>query len=264
MKRHLATLLALGALGAAQPSLAQQVPAPTVAEGHSILTVTGQGDADSAPDLAVFSAGVQSQASNAAEALADNSRNMAKVIAALKRSGIAEKDIQTSNLSINPVYSDPEQEAMRAARANGQPYVPLPPEQNVRRIVGYEVTNNVMVRQRDLKNFGKVIDTLVSAGATQVNGPNFQLENEKEAMDRARVASIKDARARAELYARASGLRIVRVLTIAEGGGYYRPQPMFRSVSMDVAAPPAPPPAPIQPGQLSLNSSVTVTYELAP
>lgn len=249
-------------LAAAEPVLAQQsVPVPVVADGHSILTVNGQGDADSEPDVAIFSAGVQIQAKTAAEALAENSRKMEQVIAALKRSGIAEKDIQTNNLSINPVYLDPERDAIMAARTSGQPYVPPPNEERLRRIVGYEVTNNVMVRQRDLKNFGRVIDTLVAAGATQVNGPNFQLEKQEPAMDRARSESMKDARRKAELYARGAGLRIVRVLTIAEGGGHYRPQPMFRTMDVMEAAPP---PAPIQPGQVMLNSSVTVTYELAP
>ena len=267
MKRLLLTTTALGLLGAS-PALAQVAPpVPTVPAGHSILTVSGQGDSESDPDVAVFSAGVQTQAETAAEALAENSRKMEAVIATLKRSGIAERDIQTNNLNISPVYSDPERDAIMAARASGQPYMPPPNQERLRRIVGYEVSNNVMVRQRDLKNFGKVIDTLVAAGATQVNGPNFQLDQQDRAMDTARVEAVRDAQRLAQLYASAAGLRIVRVLTIAEGGAYYRPQPMFRTFgesSMGAPPPPPPPPAPIQPGQVNLNASVTVTYELAP
>ena len=257
-----AALFALAAL----PVAAQQVTplVPTVAPGHSILTVTGQGDANSAPDVAIFTAGVQTQADTANAALAENSRKMAAVIASLKRAGIADRDIQTNNLSINPVYTDPERDAVMAARSSGQPYMPPPGNERLRRIVGYEVSNNVMVRQRDLDNFGRVIDTLVAAGATQVNGPNFQLEEQDAALNTARAASIRDARAKAQLYAQAAGLRVVRILTIAEGGGYYQPQPMFRMGEAAMNAPPPPPPAPIQAGELSLNSSVTVTFELAP
>lgn len=248
------------------PTLAQDTGhVPVIAPGNAMLTVTGQGDAQSEPDVAIFTAGVQTQAKTAAEALADNSRKMEQVIEALKRSGIAERDIQTNNLSINPVYVDPERDAMMAARTSGQPYIPPPPDhQRLRRIVGYEVSNNVMVRQRDLKNFGRVIDTLVAAGATQVNGPMFELEKQDAAMDKARVEAIRDARARAQLYAQAAGLRIVRIVSISEGGPSYRPMPMFRYGQMSASAPPPPPPAPIQPGEVALSSTVTVNFELAP
>lgn len=263
MKR-LTSLGAVAALALAAPALAQESPVPVVAPGHSVLTVSGQGDATSKPDVAIFTAGVQTQGKTAAEALSENSRKMEQVIASLKRSGIAERDIQTNNLSVSPVYADPERDAIMAARMSGQPYVPPPNNERMRRIIGYEVNNNVMVRQRDLKNFGKVIDTLVNAGANQVNGPNFQLEEQEPAMDKARVAAVQDARRRAQLYAQAAGLKIVRILSISEGGGYYRPQPMFRYGEAAAMAPPPPPPAPIEPGELSINNSVTIMYELAP
>jgi uncharacterized protein len=247
----------------APPALAQQyMPAPVVEPGHTVLTVTAQGTSDAAPDVAIFSAGVQTQAKTAAEALAENSRKMERVIAALKAAGIAARDIQTNNLSVNPVYVDPEHDAMMAVRA-GQPYVPPPNNERLRRIVGYEVSNNVMVRQRDLKNFGRVIDTLVEAGATQVNGPNFQLEEQEPSLDKARIEAMRAARQRGELYARAAGLRIVRILSITEGGGYAAPPPVFYARTMDVSAP-SPPPAPIEPGQLQMMANVTVLYELAP
>jgi uncharacterized protein YggE len=266
MKRFKAfALLAAGAAMVPTMAIAQQVtpPVPTIAAGNSILTVTGQGEADTPPDIAVFSAGVETQAATAGQALAENSTRMSQVIAALKRAGIAERDIQTSNLSVNPIYSDPEQEARIAAQM-GQPRPALPPyEAQVRKIIGYQVINTVTVRQRDLKNFGRVIDTLVTAGANQVNGPSFQLEEQEAALNKARAASMRDALAKAQLYAQAAGLRVVRPLTIAEGGGYYQPQPMFRSARAEMGASP-PPPAPIQPGELTMNASVTVTYELAP
>jgi uncharacterized protein YggE len=262
--RAVPAALALAALPAA-PALAQaSQPAVAVAPGNTLLTVTAEGRTFRAPDVAVFSAGVTTQGQTAAAALGENSRAMTEVIAALKRSGIAERDIQTSNLSINPIYSDPNRDAMLAARTTGQPYVP-PPQPAVPKIVGYQASNNVSVRQRDLKNFGKVIDTLAAAGANQINGPMFQMDNAEPALNEARLDAVRAARERAELYANATGLRIVRILSITEGGGYYGPPPVaFLAAERGGPAPPPPPPAPVQPGELQQTASVTVLYELAP
>lgn len=259
-------LASAGAMLPATSALAQQIalPAPVLETGHSLLTITGTATSDVAPDVAMFSAGVTTQAANASEALAENSRKMDAVITALKRAGIADRDIQTSNLSINPVYSDPNRDAMMSARMTGQPYVPPPPEQQLQKIIGYSVTNNVSVRQRDLKNFGRVIDTLVSAGANQVNGPSFSLDNPEPLLDKARAQAVRNARQRAQLYADAAGLKIVRILSISEGGGYFQPRMEMRSYAMAGAPPPPPPPAPVQPGQLELTANVSVLYELAP
>src|SRR5688500_18375838 len=213
--------------------------------------------------MAVFSAGVTTQGQTAAEALAENSRAMTQVIAALKRAGIAERDIQTSNLSISPIYQDPNRDAIMAARSSGQPYVPLPPELSVPRIIGYTASNNVSVRQRKLDDFGTVIDTLAAAGANQINGPMFQMDDQEPALDEARLDAIAAARARAELYANATGLRIVRILAINEGGGYYGAPPVVfaRAASQGGAPPPPPPPpAPVQPGELQMSFNVTVLY----
>ena len=234
MKSHrkLIAALALAALPTA-PAFAQMAqPAIEVAAGNTLLTVTAEGKTFREPDMAVFNAGVTTQGNTAAGALAENSRAMTQVIAALKRAGIAERDIQTSNLSIQPIYADPNRDAMMAARVSGQPYVPPPPEQSVPRIVGYTANNNVSVRQRDLKDFGKVIDTLAAAGANQINGPMFQMDNQEPALDEARLDAIKAARARAELYANATGLRIVRILSINEGGGYYGTPPVVFARAM--------------------------------
>lgn len=268
MKRFLPIVLAAASVGAlaSAPAAAQvQQPPLTVEPGHSILTVNGEGRSFREPDTAVFSAGVTTQGKTAGEALAENSRAMTGVIAALKRAGIADRDIQTSNLSIFPVYRDPNQEAMLAARA-GQPYVP-PVVPAVPEIVGYQANNSVSVRQRKLGDYGKVIDTLASAGANQINGPMFQMDDPEPATNEARVAAIKQARERAELYASAAGLRIHRILAINEGGSYYGPPPVMFARVASVGAPPPPPPpppSPVQAGELQLTASVSVMYELAP
>lgn len=245
----LRTILAPLALLAAAPALAQTVASgPVVAAGNTLLTVSAEGRTERAPDLAVFNAGVTSQGKTAGEALSANSADMARVLAALKRAGIADRDVQTSQLSLNPIY------AQQRPLPDGS-YDPMGPK-----IVGYQASNQVTVRQRDLKSFGKVIDTLVEAGANQVNGPSFQMDDGDAAADAARIDAIKKARARAELYARAAGLRVVRILSIAEGGGY-SPPPVYYAraeMAMDKAQ------APVAPGEVTTSIGVTVMFELAP
>lgn len=236
------------AAGLPQIAVAQDAqPGPVVGAGHTLLSVSGEGRSTRAPDLAVFSAGVTSQAPTAGAAMSANAADMNRVIATLKKAGIADKDVQTSQLSLNPVYGD--------QRAGPDGVVREP------RIVAYQASNTVSVRQRDLKQFGKVLDTLVAAGANQVNGPSFQLDNPDAALDEARIAAMKAARARADLYARAAGLRVVRILTISETGGYAPPRPMLyakAAMAMDAA------PTPVAAGEVEMTASVSVQFELAP
>jgi len=248
MKRFALPLIAAAA-AFASPALAQQAsPVPAIEAGHTLLTVSADGKSERAPDLALFNAGVTTQGKTAGEALGANSAAMTRVIAALKRAGIADRDIQTSNLNINPVYSEPRR---------------LPDgstEQRAPEIVGYQVNNSVSVRQRQLGDYGKVIDTLVTAGANQVNGPSFMLDKPDAALDAARTEAMAKARARADLYARAAGLKVVRIVSIAEGGGYSPPMPvMYRMAADSVAAAP-----PVAAGEVSLGVNVTVQFELAP
>lgn len=252
MKRlSLLAALSLGtALAVAQPALAQQAgPVPAIEAGHTLLTVTAQGVSTRTPDMAGYSAGVTTQGATASEALSANSAQMNRVIAALKQAGIADKDIQTSNLNLNPVYAQPK----RLPDGNY--------EDGPQRIVAYQAANTVSVRQRKLEEMGKVIDALVKAGANQVNGPNFALAEPDAAQDEARVKAMKDARARADLYARAAGLRVARIVSISESGGYV-PQPVMyaRKALMDAVAAPAP----VAAGELEMNVNVTVQFELAP
>ena len=242
----LTSALALAA-AAAQPAAAQVSMTPTIEAGHALLTVSANGRTSRKPDIAVFTAGVSSSGKTAGEAMAANSSDMAKVVAALKRAGIAERDIQTSNLSLNPVYAD-------MSRQSADPL-----EQQVPRIIGYQANNTVTVKHRKLAQFGNVIDTLVSAGANQVNGPNFMVDEADAALDDARIAAVKKARERADLYARATGMKVVRLVAISETGGYSPPMPMYRMAaqSSDTAAS-------IAPGEVSLQMNVTVQFELAP
>lgn len=245
----LATLFAASLVPTVGARAHEVSSSPVIAAGNTLLSVSGEGRSLRTPDLALFSAGVTSTGKTASEALAANSANMTRVMQALRRAGIAERDIQTSDLSLYPVYANPPQ----------QPRSEL--EQEVPPIIGYRVNNTVSVKQRKLDQYGKVIDTLVTAGANQVNGPNFQLDDATAAQDEARGNAMVAARKRADLYARAAGLRVVRILSINENGGYSQPMPVMYARAAAAEAPPAPP---VAAGEMQTSASVTVQFELAP
>ncbi len=235
--------LALSLPGAAMAHSDQ----PAIAATSTLLTITAEGKSVRTPDLAVFTAGVVSEGKTAGEALTANAAAMIRVIATLKKAGIADKDIQTSQINLNPVY--------------GQPVIG-PSGQMVQepRIVGYQASNTVTIRSRDIKGFGKVLDALVASGSNQINGPAFQMSDPRAAMDEARGDAMKQARARAELYAKASGLRVVRIVSISEGGGYSPPQPVYAMAkSADASSA-----TPIAAGEVEAQVSVTIQFELAP
>jgi len=251
MKPAFLAVLALSAMALPAAAEAHEVGSgPVVAAGNSLLTLSAEGRSTRKPDLALFTAGVASAGKTAGEALSANSADMNRVIQALKRAGIADRDIQTSNLSLNPVYAPQRQ------RPDGT----MEPEQP--KIIGYQVSNTVNVRQRNLAEFGRVIDTLVSAGANQVNGPGFQMDNADEALDEARIAAMAKARARAGLYARAAGLKVVRILSISESGGYSPQPPVMYARAMIADAGGAP--TPVAAGEVAMTANVTVLFELSP
>jgi uncharacterized protein YggE len=262
----LAAVFAALSLAGAGSAFAQAPASPgiTLGSNATLLNVTAEGRAQRRPDLATFNAGVVTQARTAAEALTANSTRMDAVVAALKRSGVAERDIQTSSLSLQPQYYYPQRE--RPAREPSGAVVE-PAEPQAPRIIGYEARNSVTVRVRRISDMGRIIDTLVGAGVNQVDGPYFTVENQEAAADEARAEAIKNARTRAELYARAAGLRVARILTISEGGGYY---PVARQDIVAVTAigsamappPPPPPPTAVQAGEVTLGVSVSVQFAL--
>lgn len=247
-----AALIAIAAGLIALPAAAQAAPpmAVVATPGATLLSLNAEARVARTPDLATFSAGVVSQGQTASEALRANAADMARVITALRRAGVAEKDIQTSNLSLNPVYQP----------QRNRPDGTLEPAQP--RIVAYQANNTVTVRQHKLDDLGRVIDALVTAGANQVNGPSFEIENPDPAQDEARTAAVAKARARAELYARAAGLRVGRIVSISESGGWSPPQPvMYRMAAMEAAPAPS---SPVLAGQMQMAVTVAVQFELVP
>lgn len=224
--------IVLAAQMAALPALAQ---APVAR-----ITVTGEGRVESAPDMATITLGVQTQGATAAKALAANSAQLAAVLERLKASGIAERDLQTSGLTLGPQMDYSRQ---------GQPP----------RVIGYEVSNMLTVRVRDLSLLGGVLDQAVSDGANTFHGLNFGLADPSAALDAARVQAVTEAKRKAAMMAGAAGARLGAVLDMAEQGGMIDPRPMFRSaVAMEAAA------VPVQGGEVSYSVSVTVSWALVP
>ncbi|MBA3863027.1 MAG: hypothetical protein C0517_03680 [Erythrobacter sp.] len=194
-----------------------------------------------APDIATIGAGVTSEAPTATEALRQNSAEMQKVIARIKALGVADKDIQTTGINLNAMY-DYNQEARRQV------------------FRGYQASNRVSVILRKIDDAGKVLDALVAAGATDLNGPSFAIENDEAAKDTARKRAIERAQARVQAYADLFGYDGAKVLAIAESieGRGSMPEMAKMRVSADMAA--AAPP--VQPGMVSTGISITIKYEL--
>jgi uncharacterized protein YggE len=204
-----------------------------------VLTVSGQGEVRGAPDQAMLSAGVVTTARTAASALADNSRAMNEVFATLKRAGIADKDMQTSNFSVQPQY---------AADKNGN---------TLRDITGYQVSTTVNVRVDDLSKVGPTLDALVSSGANSIGDIAFTIKNPKPLMAEARAAAVADAIARAQTLARAAGVTLGPITSINENG-YSEPRPMYRMATMAAA----PAPTPIAAGEESVTAGVSITWSI--
>lgn len=241
------TPLAL-ALSVPDAAMAHDSAPPAIAPGSTLLTLSAEGKRTGTPDLAVFSAGVTTDGKTAGAAMTANSAAMARVIAALKKAGVADRDIQTASINLNPIYSQPVPRP--GGQGDGEP-----------RVVGYQAVNMVTVRARDIENFGAVLDALVASGANQIAGPSFQMSDPAAALDEARISAMKAARSRADLYARGAGLRVVRIISINEGGGYAPPPPVYamaRMMASDSA------PVPVQSGELETQVTVTVQFELAP
>jgi uncharacterized protein YggE len=232
-----ASLLALAAVPAAAAS-AQGMP--TYAIAGTRLDVVATGEVTRVPDIVRIGAGVVTTAPTASGALQENARRMETVRAALRRAGIAERDIQTSQLNLQPDY--------RHDQSGNQP-----------QLIGYRASNEVTVRFREIANTGKIIDTLVAQGANQINGPMLGIDKPEGALDEARTKALAAARARADLYARATGKRVGRILLISEGGGGMGPMPMYRDSAMAVSAVSK---TEISPGEQSLSVTLSVSFEL--
>jgi uncharacterized protein YggE len=220
-----------------EPRLAVAEQAQAAAVQGTLLTVNAMGKITGKPDMATLDVGVTTQAPTAAAAMQANARQATALIAALRRAGIAERDIQTSNISVNP---------QQQFRENQPPL-----------ITGYEAVNTVVAKIRSIENTGRVIDAAVAAGGNTIHGVEFSYQDPDAQMDAARRDAIANARRRADLYAQALNMHVARIVAVSEGASYSPPVPlpMARMALAEAATP-------IQPGQIETTASVTVSYEL--
>ena len=230
-----AASLAAAALPAAAE--AQQTPSITQTIAGTRLDISATGEVTRVPDLAIISAGVVTRSASASGAIQQAAARMARVREALRQAGIADRDIQTSNISLNPDYT----------YANNQP-----PKLN-----GYQASNTVNVRFRDIASTGKILDALVAQDANQINGPNLTIDQPDAALDEARAKAVAQGRARADLYARSLGMRVTRLVAISESGGFSPPPPMPVMMERAQAAD-----TKIDAGEQKLQVNVAMTFEL--
>jgi hypothetical protein len=217
-----------------------QTTHPNSIQPETTLSISAEGSVNREPDIAFLNAGVQTQGETAQTAMSANATAMNGVFEALEAANVDRKDMQTSNFSLQPQYD-------YSNRQSGQPP----------RLTGYQASNQLTVRVRDLDTLGETMDALVGAGGNTFSGLRFALEDDRAAKNAARDIAMKEAIARAELYAAASGYEVARVVTISESGGY-SPQPM----AMMAQARSAESSTPIASGEVGYSVSVNVTFEL--
>ena len=208
------------------------------------LTVTGRGEVEAEPDQAVVQLGVTQQAQTAREAQRMVNETVNEILGAMDALGIEKSDIQTSQLNLDPVYSD--------SRVRGQG--------NERRVTGYRATYSLFVNTQDLERVSDVIDGALEAGANQMRGIRFGLQDEAGPRQEALRLAVSDAAGKAEALAAASSTSIVRVLEIVEGGASVRPGPIVRAGVMAAEAMASP--TPVMGGQITVSGQVTIRYEI--
>jgi uncharacterized protein YggE len=229
------------ALCAAAPAAAaaQAVQAPMPAIAGTRLEVSATGEAARVPDLAIISAGVVTRQTTATAAIQENAARMERVLSALKRAGIEERDVQTSSINLNPEYRYQESRAPQ--------------------LVGYTASNQVSIRFRDIRNTGKILDALVAEGANQINGPTLTIDKPEAALDEARLKALANGRARADVYARALGRRVARIVSISESDGS-SPVPPPMPMMMEARAQSAD--SKILPGEQKLQVTLSIVFDL--
>lgn len=228
-------------LSAALPACAQQES--NISPTGTKLDISAQSSIKANPDVATLQVGVVTKAPTAEAARAENAKKMTAAFALLKDKKISANDYQTSGINLNPDYVYEEKQ---------------PPK-----IAGYQAVNNLTIKLRNLDQASEVIDALVGAGINQINGPTFTIDDPEALLNKARQDAIKKAAARADIYAQATGLKVQRIVAISENSNVGMPPvyPMAKMMRMEAAGDAAA--TPVAPGQVDLDVTVNVTYELS-
>jgi uncharacterized protein len=236
MRLELTSLALLAALAAISPAQALEPPIDTSNERW--INVTGEGSISAAPDFAEVTLGVTTTGKKAGDAVAANAQAANALAALIRSEGVAPADIQTSTVSVSPMFSQP-----------------LPNQETPPTVTGYSVSNNVSVRVRDIPRLGALLDKAVTAGANSIYGIGFGHNDVSALLDKARPMAVADARRKAEIYAAAGGGRIGRLMVLTEEAG--RQPPMAFSRAYAAAAP-----TPIEAGEDKLTVTINARFEL--
>jgi hypothetical protein len=238
MRLGLALIASLAALAVSSPVKALE--RPTDVSNDRWIEVTGEGSVSAAPDFARVTLGVTNTGNTAGEAVAANAKAANALVSLIKSEGVGPADIQTSEVSISPMFSQ---------SSPGQTTAPT--------ITGYSVSNNVTVMVRDIPRLGALLDKAVTEGANSIYGIGFGHNDPSALLDKARPLAVADARRKAEIYANAGGARIGRLMVLTEEPGRQPPVAFSRAF---VAGAPAP--TPIEAGEDKLTVTVTARFEL--
>ena len=203
-----------------------------------VVELTVNENVEAEPDLVTIGAGVSTQARTAVEAMRTNATAMAAVIDRIKALGVPARDIQTTGISLGAMYDYNQATQRQVFR-------------------GYQASNRVSVKLRDIDRTGEVLDALVAAGATDLNGPDWSIDDDTAARAQARRQAMETARAQALEYARAAGFTDIRLLEVSETIASQPPMPMLRAVALEQAAA-----TPVQPGMVQAGVTVRVSYEM--
>ena len=238
MRLRLAFIAFVAALAAISPARALERSSDI--SNDRWVEVGGEGSVSAAPDFARVTLGVTNTAKTAGEAMAANAKAANALVSLIKADGVAAADIQTSELSISPMFSQPS-----------------PGQQTEPTITGYSVSNNVGVTLRDIPRLGALLDKAVAAGANSIYGIGFGHNDPSALLDKARPLAVADARRKAEIYASAGGARIGRLMVLTEEAGRQMPVAFSRAFAAG-----APAPTPIEAGETKLTVTVTARFEL--
>jgi uncharacterized protein len=220
------------------PVAAQTVPART-------LNIAGNAEVHAVPDAVLVSTGVVTEGETAAAALKANSAALAKVVDAIRSSGVEGKDLQTSGLSLQARTYRPEKPS-----ATDRP-----------RIIGYTAANQVTLRVRDPAKLGDLLDKVTAAGANRIDGIEFIVSNQEALLDEARRKAVADAKDKADLFAQAAGFTLGKVMSLTEES-LQSPRPMARAMMSGLASGAAAP-VPVEAGEMTLSVRVRVVWSLA-
>jgi uncharacterized protein len=234
------TVAALSTRPATAAPAASPAPSPAgQADLRSTVTVVGDGRVTVVPDTALVTFGVEANGQTLAEAQADAATRMQAVIDGLTGLGIPKEDIRTGRISASPVYDQRDRTIIR----------------------GYQATNSVQVKLREIDKVGSIVDQMTASGANRVDGLSFTVENIEAPKNQARTQAVQNARMKADQLASLTGMRVTGVKAIQESDASSPPVPYAQPAA---ARAEAAPPTPVEPGTQEVRIQVTITYIIEP